>query len=336
MTDPMTPREHDDMRDLLLAGTQRIRPAAGPRLLVAAAVAVVVVAGVVGAVATTVLTREPAPPVTSSPACDAPDPSQALLPPAAVPSGGSTVTLDPDPCLTATREQGEAAWFDETKKVDVGSLRGFQSIAGLQPWTARLDDGRGPCLLLRRVGSPEWTDIACGTGGAPSSIQWLIDDGGALRLQISGGVVVVSHIPWEQTQTDPIPPVADGCEPTDFPRASLPEAELPAPGAVLAPLPDRCLTAHSLLGSASWLEEHGVDSASVQGFQAVAGIEAWTAALRDGSGSCMLLRRDDRNGFAEVDCRSDATAPSLERDLDGAVVRFSNVDGKVEVTVVSR
>jgi len=339
MTDPMTPREHDDMRDLLLAGTQRIRPAAGARLLVAAAVAVVVVSGVVGAVATTILTRESPAPVASSPvvvACDAPDPPEAVLPPADVPSPGTTVPLESDPCVTATRDQGVAAWFDETKKTDVGSLRGFQSAGGLQPWTARLDDDRGPCLLLRAAGTDAWTDIACGADGAPARIERLIADGGALRFQIAGDGVVVSYIPWQETQTDPIPPVADGCEPADLPAASLPYAELPAPDAVLTPPPDPCLTAHSLLGSATWLEEHGVDSASVQGFQAVAGIEPWTASLNDGSGSCILLRRDDRNGFADVDCRSDGTAPSVEREVDGAVVRFSNEGGGVEVTVSSR
>lgn len=61
MNDGMTPREHDDVRSLLLAGAQRIRPAASRRTILSAAVSLIVVAGVVGGVATAALSNRAAP-----------------------------------------------------------------------------------------------------------------------------------------------------------------------------------------------------------------------------------------------------------------------------------
>jgi hypothetical protein len=56
---PLTPREHSEMRDLVLAGTQRIRPAESHRTqLVAAGVALILVGAVTGGVVTTALNRE--------------------------------------------------------------------------------------------------------------------------------------------------------------------------------------------------------------------------------------------------------------------------------------
>lgn len=55
MSDQLTQREHGDIRDLLLAGSQRIKPRGARRALMPAAVAVVLVVGVVGTVVATTL-----------------------------------------------------------------------------------------------------------------------------------------------------------------------------------------------------------------------------------------------------------------------------------------
>jgi hypothetical protein len=55
MSNQLTPREHSDIRDLLLAGSQQIKPSGARRALVPAAVAIVLVVGVVGTVVATTL-----------------------------------------------------------------------------------------------------------------------------------------------------------------------------------------------------------------------------------------------------------------------------------------
>jgi len=216
MNDEMTPREHDDMRDLLMAGAERIRPAASRRAQVSAALAVAVVAGVIAVVATVTSNLG----TDAEPAIDGPSPTR-------------TATQGPTPSRT-------------------------------------------------------------------------------------------------------LPPVAEGCEPRDFPRASLPAAPPPGPGGRLSLEPDPCLTAHSLLGSATWLEDQGIDTWAIQGFQGVADIEPWIADLKDGSGRCILLRADDHNGWGEIACDAGLVPASVERVVGDLVLRFEIEDDAVAVSATAR
>lgn len=81
MTEPLTPREHADVRDLLLAGSERMKPSGVRRALVPAAVAVVLVAGIVGTTVVTTFgsnTNQPA--ATPAPTGIATIDAQALIP----------------------------------------------------------------------------------------------------------------------------------------------------------------------------------------------------------------------------------------------------------------
>lgn len=105
--DKLSPREHDDMRDLVLAGTHRIKPVGAHRMqIVAASVALVLVAGVTaGSIATASL-------LGSSPVAPAvtPTPSLTSAKPTPQPST-SPVTPAPNP----RKDQYEAdiaAWPD--------------------------------------------------------------------------------------------------------------------------------------------------------------------------------------------------------------------------------
>jgi hypothetical protein len=71
----LSPREHDELRDLVLAGTQRIRPAGAYRAqLVAAGVALVLVGAVTGGILTATLGSDDAPAPVTTPA-PSPSPS---------------------------------------------------------------------------------------------------------------------------------------------------------------------------------------------------------------------------------------------------------------------
>ncbi|WP_194398950.1 MULTISPECIES: hypothetical protein [Microbacterium] len=96
MNDELTPRERTEMRDLVLAGSQRIRPAGRHRTqFVAGALALALVAGITGgAIATAALLgseAQPAPAVTPTP--PAPTPTESATPPPTTPSP----TPDPTP-----------------------------------------------------------------------------------------------------------------------------------------------------------------------------------------------------------------------------------------------
>jgi len=121
--------------------------------------------------------------------------------------------------------------------------------------------------------------------------------------------------------TPTMPP--EWCEPADFPRASLAGAALPNPGEQLTLKPDPCLTAKSLLGTYTWLVDKGIDAALIQGFQSVAGIEPWTAPLTDGSGRCILIRADDRNGWGTIACDSTSSPATVERTAGSSTLRFT-------------
>lgn len=95
--DRLSPREHSEMRDILLAGTQRIRPAGGRRTqMIAASIALVLVAGVTGgAIATaTIFGSDAIAPVsTPTPTVTSPDPTPTTEPsptpdPPALPAEG--------------------------------------------------------------------------------------------------------------------------------------------------------------------------------------------------------------------------------------------------------
>ena len=133
----------------------------------------------------------------------------------------------------------------------------------------------------------------------------------------SDEVTSASGIPPSATPT--MPP--ESCEPAEFPRASLPPADAPAPGEYLTLEPDPCLTVKSLLGWYMWLEEQGIDADLIQGFQSVAGLEPWIAPLADGSGRCIVMG-SSAGGSGAVACDSAGTPATMERSADGSVLRF--------------
>ncbi|NLP83741.1 hypothetical protein HF576_07770 [Microbacterium sp. CFH 90308] len=96
MNDELSPREHADMRDLVMAGAQRIRPVGKHRMqIVAGAAAFVLIAGIAGgAVATATLLRSDANPAPVA------TPTRSDLPAPTVPA-----TPTPAPTPTAAPEQ---------------------------------------------------------------------------------------------------------------------------------------------------------------------------------------------------------------------------------------
>jgi hypothetical protein len=234
MNDELTRREHDDMRDLLMAGTQRIRPATSRRLRIAGLVAVVLVAATVGAVTATALSGDrlgapagpPSPGVTHAPTpshapTQAPAPSQTpvlaqptpmsatgedvegvgghwtRLPAIFPPAPGTHIVLEPDPVLTSRRFiLGTSVALDE-QGIDVESAHGLQSVDSLHPWIADLKDGTGKCILMRtdyRTGG--WSDVVCDAPGVPAVVVRERErDGALLRFTIVGDAIDVYGVP---------------------------------------------------------------------------------------------------------------------------------------------
>ncbi|MGK3953597.1 hypothetical protein ACLKM7_14885 [Microbacterium sp. I2] len=99
MNDQLSPREHADMRDLVMAGAQRIRPVGRHRMqIVAGAAAFVLIAGIAGgAVATATLLRSNAnpAPVATPTRSESPAPS-----PSATPTSAPTPTTAPQPTVS--------------------------------------------------------------------------------------------------------------------------------------------------------------------------------------------------------------------------------------------
>lgn len=95
MNDDLTPREHSEMRDLVLAGAQRIRPAGDRRVRIAAGAVALVLIGVVsgGAVTTAALLGSDARP--------APAPTVSETEPVPTPTPTPTPTPEPAPEPTA-------------------------------------------------------------------------------------------------------------------------------------------------------------------------------------------------------------------------------------------
>ena len=131
MNDELTPREHDDMRDVLIAGAQRIRPAGSTRTRWAAGLAMVLVAGTIAAVTSTAFysgrQTDPAADPTPTPTLTEevqptpiPGPGEVVqvptggtvtrLPAVLAPAPGTFLTLPPDPVLTVRVQIGRASW----------------------------------------------------------------------------------------------------------------------------------------------------------------------------------------------------------------------------------
>ncbi|WP_203579382.1 hypothetical protein [Microbacterium hibisci] len=144
---------------------------------------------------------------------------------------------------------------------------------------------------------------------------------------------VSAEPPMSPSPTPTMPP--HWCKPAELPRASLPEAVLPAPEDRVILEPDPCLTARSLLGWGLWLEDQGIDSSLIQGFQSVAGLRPWIAPLADGSGRCIIVGWADGGGSGTVACDSAGVPATVERTADESVLRFLIEDGGIAVYAVS-
>ncbi len=208
MSDELTPREHDDMRDLLLAGTQRIRPAASHRAKIAAAFAVVLVAGTVGGITATALYApergdppaavEPSPALTPrAPIVTEPsDPTSpwwltASVPP---PARGTHSSLDPVPGYDDQLILGSGIWL-EAQGIDIASAQGFQSVGLIHPWIADMQHGGGQCILIRKdYSTGGWSEVVCDTAGAAASVERRVD-GVLLRFTIADGRIDVFALP---------------------------------------------------------------------------------------------------------------------------------------------
>ena len=135
--DRLSPREHSEMRDILLAGTQRIKPAGARRTqMIAASIALVLVAGVTGgAIATAaIFGSEAIPPVaTPTPTLTSPDPT-----PTTEPTPTSTPTPDPP----APPAEGVVAFGGSCANIltdgEVDALRGVDMMLSDYRW---LDGG---------------------------------------------------------------------------------------------------------------------------------------------------------------------------------------------------
>lgn len=90
--DELTPREHNEMRDLLVAGTQRIRPAGSHRAqFVAAGVALILVGAVTGGIFTAALRDDSAP----NPVASADSQQTGTIPNGGTPPPSTPSDLDP-------------------------------------------------------------------------------------------------------------------------------------------------------------------------------------------------------------------------------------------------
>jgi hypothetical protein len=114
----------------------------------------------------------------------------AVLPPAP----GTYVTLRPDPVLDADRLiLGTGVWLDE-QGIDVSSAHGFESVGTIHPWTAKLKDGSGQCILIRSdYGTGGWSEIVCNTDGVPAWVERAVG-GAVLRFTIAGDGVQVYNV----------------------------------------------------------------------------------------------------------------------------------------------
>lgn len=225
MSTELTPREHDDMRELLIAGTQRIRPARSNRVRISTALAIVLVAGAVGGVATAALNAgrdgarvggEPAPGITEpSPTDTEPDPAirdpgpsvpapdSTEMDPGEVmpttttvdpPAPGTHMSLEPVPIYDNRLILGTSNSLD-AQGVDTRSAQGFQSVGHIHPWIADLKNGEGQCILIRNnYTTGGWSEIVCDEDGQPASVEREVD-GALLRFTIVDDGIQVYGVP---------------------------------------------------------------------------------------------------------------------------------------------
>lgn len=132
MNDEMSPREHADVRDLVMAGAQRIKPiGAHRRQVVAASAALLLVAGVSGGAITmaTQFRSAEIPPVTMpSPTAT---PTQAPSPP---PSPSPTASLDPDAEARPAVQAFDGSCADVVDLEWLSEMYGTQMIEFPMPW----------------------------------------------------------------------------------------------------------------------------------------------------------------------------------------------------------
>jgi hypothetical protein len=114
----------------------------------------------------------------------------------------------------------------------------------------------------------------------------------------------------------------------------LPSVPLPAPGSHATLAPDPTLTWESLHGALRWTDAQGLDYTSLQGFQRVGIVQAWTAEKLDG-GTCILLRTDDGSVFDHIGCDTDGAPATVEQALNGTVLRFTLTEEAIDVYVTS-
>ncbi|MEU1970651.1 hypothetical protein ABZ477_03270 [Microbacterium sp. NPDC019599] len=146
-------------------------------------------------------------------------------------------------------------------------------------------------------------------------------------------------VPTRTVAPTPVPTWTVPEEPKGFDPAalqpSLPGIASPAEGEHVTPLPDPTQDERVMLGTRSWLDQQGIDYVRAQGFQRVGGIQAWTAPLKDGTGSCVLIRTNfTGGGFSEVACEAAGVPAQVERDVDGTLLRFTIIGSAIDVYAV--
>jgi hypothetical protein len=111
----------------------------------------------------------------------------------------------------------------------------------------------------------------------------------------------------------------------------------PAPGSHLSLQPVPIYDNRLILGTGVSLEAQGIDTRSAQGFQSVGLIHPWIADLKNGNGRCILIRADyDTGGWSEIVCDKDGVPASVEREVDGHVLRFTILYDGIQVYSVPR
>ena len=142
MNDGLSPREHDEMRDLVLAGTQRVRPVGRHRTqIVAGAVALVLVGGVTGGAITTaaLIGSDVAPAPVSTPTERSPSPT----PPAPSPTPSVPPQQEePSPSPAAVPAFGGDCGSTLTDE-EVDALRGIGMVRSDYRWRTGANDVLG-------------------------------------------------------------------------------------------------------------------------------------------------------------------------------------------------
>lgn len=125
--------------------------------------------------------------------CEPSDFPRASLLEATPPAPGEHLILELDPCLTVKSLLGSYAWLED-QGIDADMIQGFQSVAGIEPWTAPLADGDGDCILIRAADHNGWGEIACDSLGVTRATVERTVDGSTLRFMIEDGAITVSGI----------------------------------------------------------------------------------------------------------------------------------------------